>query len=140
MISQTAEYALRATVCLAQHPGKPLTTAEIASLTKVPEPYLSKVLKALAKGGIVNSKRGLHGGYILGHPVETLPLLDIITAVDPLKRIESCPLKLEAHGTHLCALHKRINHSIQLMEAVFRDATLQTILDEPSKSIPLCES
>lgn len=140
MISQTAEYALRAAICLAQHPETPLTTAEIARCTKVPESYLSKVLKALAKGEIVISKRGLHGGYILGHPIDSLPLLNIINAVDPIKRIESCPLKLGAHSTNLCALHKRINHSIELMEDVFRNSTIQTILEEPSKSIPLCES
>ena len=140
MISQTAEYALRAVVCLAQHPEKPLTTAEIANWTKVPEPYLAKVLKALAKGEIVISKRGLHGGYTLGHPVDRLPLLNVINAVDPIKQIESCPLKLSAHGTNLCALHKRINQSIKLMEDVLRNATIQTILEEPSMSIPLCES
>ena len=140
MISQTAEYALRAVVCLAQNPEKPLTTVEIANYTKVPVPYLSKVLKALTKGEIVISKRGLHGGYILGHPANNLPLLNIINTVDTIKQIESCPLKLGEHGTNLCALHQRINQSIKLMEDVFRNATIQTILEEPSRSVPLCES
>ena len=140
MISQTAEYALRAAVCLAQNIEKPLTTAEIANCTKVPESYLSKVLHALVKGGIVTSKRGLHGGYILAHPVDVLPLLDIINTVDPIKMIETCPLKLESHGTNLCALHKSINQSIKLMEDVFKNATIKTILDDPTKSIPLQNS
>ncbi len=140
MISQTAEYALRAVVCLAQNPAKPLTTVEIARITKVPEHYLSKVLHRLAKGGIVRSQRGLHGGYILNHAVDQLPLLGIINAVDPIKQIESCPLKLDTHGTNLCALHKKINHSIKLMEEVFKNSTVQTILDEPSQSIPLLDS
>jgi Rrf2 family protein len=126
-------------VCLAQNPDKPLTNVEIARLTKVPEHYLSKVLHALVKGGIVRSQRGLHGGYILTQAIDKLPLLDIINAVDPIKQIESCPLKLGAHGTNLCALHKRINHSIKLMEEAFNASTIQTILDEPSKSVPLCE-
>jgi len=139
MISQTAEYALRAVVCLAQNPERPQTNIEIARLTKVPEHYLSKVLQALAKGGIVGSRRGLHGGYSLLHAVDRLPLLDIINAVDPIRRIESCPLKLDAHGKDLCALHLRINRSIQLMEEAFRNATVQTIIDETSKSVPLCE-
>ena len=140
MISQTAEYALRAIVCLAQNPEKPQTTVEIAKVTKVPEHYLSKVLHALTKGEIIRSQRGLHGGYILSHAVDQLPLLDIINAVDPIKQIVSCPLKLSTHGTHLCALHKKINHSIKLMEDVFKNSTVQTILDEPTQSIPLCES
>lgn len=140
MISQTAEYALRAVVSLAQSPEQPHTTTEIAKLTKVPEHYLAKVLHALAKGGIVNSQRGLHGGYVLAHAPDRLPLLDVINAVDPIRHIESCPLKLETHGTHLCPLHKKVSRSISLIEELFRGSTIGTILSEPTQSIPLCES
>ncbi len=140
MISQTAEYALRAIVCLAQNPDKPHTTAEIAKWTKVPEHYLSKVLLALAKHEVVYSKNGLHGGYVLAHAPENLPLLNIINAVDPIKHINSCPLKLKTHGTHLCRLHKRVNDSIKMIEETFRTSTIAMILNEPTQSIPLCES
>ena len=140
MISQTAEYALRAVVALAQSADQPHTATEIARLTKVPEHYLSKVLHALARAEVVHSQRGLHGGYVLAHPPDRLPLLTVINAVDPIRHIESCPLKLETHGTHLCPLHKKVNASISLIEKLFRDATIATILAEPTKSIPLCES
>jgi Rrf2 family transcriptional regulator, nitric oxide-sensitive transcriptional repressor len=140
MISQTSEYALRAVVCLAQNPDKPHTTAEIAKWTKVPEHYLSKVLLALAKHEVVISKKGLHGGYVLAHDPEDLPLLNVINAVDPIKHIKSCPLKLKTHGTHLCRLHQRLNESIDMMEDLFRTSTVALILNEPTQSIPLCES
>ena len=140
MISQTSEYALRAVVSLAQSPEQPHTAAAIAKATKVPEHYLAKVLHALAKGGIVHSQRGLHGGYVLAHAPDRLPLLDVINAVDPIRHIESCPLKLETHGTHLCPLHKKVNGAIGLIEELFRNATIGTILAEPTRSIPLCES
>ena len=140
MISQTAEYALRAVLALAQRPEKPLTTGEIAHATKVPEFYLSKVLHGLAKGEIVSSKRGVNGGYMLSRPGNQIKLLEIINAVDPIKLIKKCPLKLKTHSTDLCALHSRINQSILLKEDVFREATIQMILEYPSKSIPLCES
>ena len=89
MISQTAEYALRAVVCLAQNQDKPHTTVEIAKWTKVPEHYLSKVLLALAKHEVVSSKKGLHGGYVLAQPPEDLALLEVINAVDPIQHIKS---------------------------------------------------
>jgi Rrf2 family nitric oxide-sensitive transcriptional repressor len=44
MISQTAEYALRAIVYLAMNPGEAFTAQQISLSTKVPAPYLSKVL------------------------------------------------------------------------------------------------
>ncbi len=140
MISQTSEYALRAVVCLAQNPDKPYTTAEIAKWTKVPEHYLSKVLLALAKHEVVYSKKGLHGGYVLAQNPEELPLLNVINAVDPIKHIKSCPLKLKTHGTNLCRLHQRLNESIDTMEELFRTSTVALILSEPTQSIPLCES
>jgi Rrf2 family protein len=140
MISQTSEYALRAVVCLAQSPDKPHTTAEIARQTKVPEHYLAKVLLTLAKHEVVYSKKGLHGGYMLANTPDNLPLLDVINAVDPIKHIKSCPLKLKSHGTNLCRLHKRVNDSIDLIEELFRTSTVGTILSDPTKSIPLCES
>ena len=64
MISQTAEYALRAIVYLAGQ-ELPQTTQQIAATTRVPAGYLSKVLQALARGGLVHSQRGLHGGFTL---------------------------------------------------------------------------
>ena len=67
-------------------------------------------------------------------------VLTVINAVDPIRHIESCPLKLETHGTHLCPLHKKVNASISLIEELFRDATIGTILAEPTQSIPLCDS
>jgi len=140
MISQTSEYALRAVICLAQHPDKLHTATKIAKLTKVPDPYLSKVLLILAKHEVVISKKGLHGGYGLAHSPEKITLWAIINAVDPIKHIKSCPLKLESHGTHLCRLHKRVNDSINMIEELFKTSTIAMILDQPTQSIPLCDS
>jgi len=140
MISQTSEYALRAVVYLAQNPDRAYTTLEISKWTKVPEHYLSKVMLALVKHEVVYSKKGLHGGYMLAREPENLPLLSVIDAVDPIKHIKSCPLKLKTHGTNLCRLHKGLNDSIDTIKIMFHTSTVATILNEPTQSIPLCES
>lgn len=59
MISQTAEYALRAVVFLSKNADMAYTTDQIAKVTHVPAPYLSKVLQPLIKARIVQSQRGL---------------------------------------------------------------------------------
>ncbi|MCW3097835.1 MAG: transcriptional repressor NsrR [Chthonomonadaceae bacterium] len=138
MISQTAEYALRAVAQLCSRPGEAQTTQQIADATHVPMPYLSKVLQALARAGLIHSQRGLHGGITLLRQPETLTVYDVVQAVDPMQRIMTCPLGLEAHGTHLCPLHRRLDDALLLVEQAFRDSTIADLLREPSTSKPLC--
>ena len=139
MISQTAEYALRAVVYLAAPTEKPLTTQEIAARTQVPESYLSKVLQSLGRAGILNSQRGLHGGFSLAKKSDSLTLLEVINAIDPINPIKECPLKLENLGTNLCPLHTRINQSIEALINTFGDTTLAEILEECPDNKPLCQ-
>jgi Rrf2 family transcriptional regulator, nitric oxide-sensitive transcriptional repressor len=138
MISQTAEYALRAIVFLADQ-GDARTTQEIAAATLVPPSYLSKVMQALSRAEVVRSQRGLHGGFTLARSPDELSVWDVIEAVDPIQRIRTCPLGLKAHGTRLCPLHRRLDDALALVEHAFRESSLGDLLREPSKSKPLCD-
>src|SRR5438067_9463549 len=124
MISQTAEYALRAVVCLGTEGARPLTTQAIADRARVPAGYLAKVLQSLGRAGIVGSQRGLRGGFVLARTLDELTVLDVINAVDPLKRIKRCPLGLAAHGQRLCPLHQRLDEGIALVESLFEGTTI----------------
>lgn len=139
MISQTAEYALRAIVFLAMNTGSAFTTQQIAKTTKVPSAYLSKVLKSLVRAGLVQSQRGLGGGFVLTKPAEEMNILEVLNAVDPIQRIRTCPLGLKAHGTVLCALHKRLDDATAIIEKSFADITIAELLARPTASIPLYE-
>src|SRR5689334_17739736 len=116
MFSHTVEYALRAVVWLADQYPEPLTTRQIAASTHVPGGYLSKVLQGLARAGLVQAQRGLHGGFTLARGPDRISILDVINAVDPLHRIHSCPLNLSSHGSNLCPLHKRLDDTIATIE------------------------
>lgn len=140
MISQTAEYALRAVVCLANCPEVSLTTPKIAKITKVPSSYLAKVLQSLGKAKIVKSQRGLHGGFKLAKPAERTTLLEVINAVDPIQPILECPLGLKSHGNKLCLLHKKLNDCIVSTQKVFLEATVQETLLRSGKGNSLCET
>lgn len=138
MFSQTVEYALRAVVHLAMRRSEPQTTAMIAESTKVPTAYLSKVLQGLRAKGIVNLQRGLGGGVSLAIPPDKLTILDVVTAVDPIPRIRTCPLELKSHGVRLCALHFRMDAALSKVEDAFRSTTLAELLTDPNPSVPLC--
>lgn len=139
MFSQTTEYALRATVWLAQNTGTPQTTQQIAEATKVPLGYLAKVLQALGKAGVVRSARGLHGGFELVKAPEMVSILEIIAVVEPIRRIRSCPLDLNAHRLKLCPLHKKMDQALAMIEETFSSTTLADIVNTPSSSKPLCD-
>ena len=138
MISQTTEYALRAMVALASK-GEAMVTRDLADATRVPAGYLSKVLQSLRRAGLVNSQRGLEGGFELALPPADISLYMVVQAVDPIQRIHSCPLGLKAHGVKLCPLHRRLDNAMRMVEEAFRDTTLAEILAEPSASKPLCD-
>lgn len=139
MFSQTVEYALRAVVHLASQSPRACTTEEIATTTRVPKAYLSKVLQSLRRGGIVHSQRGIGGGMTLVKEPDALTILDVVNAVEPICRIATCPLGLEAHGTRLCPLHRRMDQALAHVESAFGSTTLAEVLAEPSESIPLCD-
>ena len=67
-------------------------------------------------------------------------MLDIVQAVDPIRRIETCPLKLASHGIRLCPLHRRLDDAIRTVEEAFRSTTFAELLNESTESKPLCES
>ena len=140
MISQSAEYALRAVLWLAGHPEATLSTPEIARRTMVPAGYLSKILQALARAGLVASTPGRAGGFILTRPANRISVLDVISAVGQLPRIERCPLGMEGHGGHLCPLHQRLDDVAAHAERVFADTTLAELVKERESGGVLCET
>jgi Rrf2 family transcriptional regulator, nitric oxide-sensitive transcriptional repressor len=137
MISQTAEYALRAMVFVAMQKAA-VTGQEIAAVTKVPPGYLSKIMQQLVKGKVVNSQRGIGGGFVLSRTADKISILDVINAVDPIDRIESCPLGISSHGFNLCPLHKRLSDATAYVEAAFSQSFLSELLEEAQS--PLCKS
>jgi Rrf2 family protein len=139
MFSQTVEYALRAVVYLAGQVPDFRTTEEIARVTRVPQAYLAKVLQSLVHAHLVRSQRGIGGGVALAKPPDELTILEVVQAVDPIRRIRECPLGLAAHGVRLCPLHKRLDNALALVEKAFGETTLAEVLAEPSESVPLCD-
>lgn len=131
MFSQSTEYSLRAVVCLAAlAPSTPLTTQEIARHTRVPAGYLSKVLQALNRAGLIVSQRGINGGHLLARQPQQITLLDVVHAAQRSHRIRTCPLGIESHGTKLCALHRRLDAAAASVECSLAQTTIADVLAE----------
>ena len=137
-LSQTAEYALRAIVWLANHPNTAMTTAQVAEGAQIPSGYLSKVLKTLAQHDLLVPRRGRGGGFTLARPPEEISALDVINAVDPLEPIHHCPLGYASHGSELCPLHRCLNEVVALVEQVFRGTAISELLSTSPDCASLC--
>ena len=128
MISQTAEYALRAAVRLASAYPEPSTAQHVSDDVGVPVPYLAKVLNTLARAGIVSSQRGKNGGFALLRPPAEVTVLDVVQAVDPLIRLHRCPLGRPDHAQGLCPLHRRLDEAVARTEEAFRGTPLGDLI------------
>ncbi|HSW44779.1 MAG TPA: Rrf2 family transcriptional regulator [Phycisphaerae bacterium] len=139
MISQTAEYALRAVVWLAGRPEDAAGTRQIARATCVPPGYLSKVLQGLRRARLVVSLAGRAGGFRLAREPAKITILEVVNAVDPLLRIRRCPIGLKGHARVLCPLHRRLDAAYALVEKVFAETRLSELVGTSDDSGPLCE-
>ena len=83
-VSTRGDYASRALLSLALHSAEagPTSVRDIAERTGLPQPYLEQILLALKGAGIVKSKRGVGGGYILARDPSEITLGEIVSAVD----------------------------------------------------------
>jgi len=85
-VSTRGDYASRALLSLALHAevegDAPTAVRDIAERTGLPQPYLEQILLALKGAGLVRSKRGVGGGYVLARPPEEISLSQIVSAVD----------------------------------------------------------
>lgn len=139
MFSQTVEYALRAMIRLAALDGAPESTDRIAAHTHVPSGYLSKVMRDMVVANLVTSFRGPGGGFILAKRPGEISILDVVNAVDPIRRIEHCPLGDPRH-TALCGLHRRLDDALAIIEQTFRTTTLADVLGTPGRCMAAIQS
>ena len=81
-VSRLTDYATVVMTCIAAHPDDVLSTAQIADETRLELPTVSKLLKSLGHAGLVESFRGVNGGYRLARPAQAISLAEIVEAME----------------------------------------------------------
>lgn len=88
-----AKYALRALMVMAKNEKKMLAAKTIAKEADIPQKFLENILQELRHHGIVDSKRGIFGGYFLVKPAAEISVGDLIRMLDgPLAPIRCASL------------------------------------------------
>ena len=133
-VSQKCQYTLRALFELAKRQGdEPVTVAEIADAQAIPRRFLELIFLDLRSRGVVESRRGNRGGYVLTASPETISVGDIIRAVDGSLAPVNCVV---GRGHEHCRLRNRcafINvwqRAERATEEVYDQTTLQNLIDD----------
>ena len=105
--SRQCEYALQAVIYLAQKKQGDMTTIkEISSHLNIPFHFLGKIFQKLSHKGLLNSMKGVSGGFWLAKPSSEIHLFDIVEAIDGKEVVNSCVLGFsECSNTEPCPMH-----------------------------------
>ena len=126
MLSQSGIHAIRAVVALAEMPeavycGVP----EIARSTGSPRNYLGKILLQLSRHGLVESRKGLGGGFRLARPAAEIRLIDVMASIEDVARWSACVFTSGVCSDATpCMVHTRWSRAREAFLAFLRDTTI----------------
>ena len=129
MLSQTAEYALRAVLYVAQHGDRLVQVSEMAQALRIPRNYLSKIVHALARARVLESTRGKAGGFRLASPPNRLHVVQVVAPFDRLSEKRHCLLgRPQCSDRTACAAHTRWKEVAERVAGFFRETTVAELM------------
>jgi Rrf2 family protein len=106
MITRKTDYAIRCVLHLAASQKEVVMVNEIARERDIPKSFLAKILQNLAKAGIVQSSRGLKGGFRLARKAEAISLLDVVESIEGPVSMNICAVdKKKCIQGSTCSVH-----------------------------------
>jgi Rrf2 family protein len=128
MLSDTAEYALRAVLHIADN-DEMVRVEPMAEALGVPRNYLSKTLHQLARAGILRSMRGPRGGFTLAVPADELTLYQVVECFDSIEARRTCLLgRKQCNDTNPCPAHHRWKGIADQIATFFRTTTVADLV------------
>jgi len=91
-VTRLTDYATVVLTVLAARPGAVLSAPDLAELSGLETPTVSKLLKPLAQAGLVEGLRGAHGGYRLSREAHEISLIEIVEAMEGPLAMTECSL------------------------------------------------
>ena len=125
-ISKKAEYAIKAVITIARHTNtNPLQISEISKKESIPIKFLEQILLNLKNNGILNSKRGASGGYLLARSKDDISIGMILNIVDgPFD-----PIGIHSGNRLSAGLEKCFGQMIEIVNEHLNQFTIRDILE-----------
>jgi len=130
LLSDTAEYALRAVLYIAQHDADgPVRAKVVAEELDVPRNYLSKILHVLAREGILSSTRGGSGGFRLAYDPADVRLDSVVSPFEEIDPARNCILgRPECSEADPCRAHMAWREITDRKSAFLRSTTVADLI------------
>ena len=130
MFSKSCEYAIRAIIYIASEneKDKKVGISEICENIEAPEHFTAKILQVLSRNRIVNSQKGVHGGFYLDDFQKDLKLIDVVTAIDGKALFTGCGLGLkQCSETNPCPLHNKFKAIRNDIKKMLEDTSIEEL-------------
>ena len=128
-VTRKADYAIRCVLYLSSHPERVSSVEEISGATLVPKSFLAKILQQLMKAGIVNSARGVKGGFQLAKKPKAVNLLEVIETIQGPSAANMCAIdKKLCRLSGTCSVHPVWVEIREMAEKRLREENFATLL------------
>jgi len=128
-LQKASRYALYAVLHLASEPGRQYSTADIAERYGISSHHLAKVMRALVRCGLIESVRGVGGGYRFAGNVRRTTLWDVISEFESLEAEVEIPAGVDGEAEIIINGLETVNDELDtLIRATLDSITLQTLL------------
>jgi len=141
MLSKKAKYALQACLALARGvPGTPVMIADIAQAEGLPKKFLELILLDLKNGGILISKKGKGGGYMLAKSPRQITMGQIIRLIEGPLALVPCVSQTayqkcdDCHDEHLCGIRMVMRDVRDQTAQILDSASLADVLERVSNA------
>jgi FeS assembly SUF system regulator len=133
-VSKLTDYATVVMTCLAESSDEVLSAQLLAERARLETPTVSKVLKQLASAGLVDSWRGVNGGYRLAREPGRISVADIVTAMEgPIGMTECCAHSGSCDHESHCGVRVNWQRISDAIRSALEGVTLADMLTQPGK-------
>ena len=138
-LNRMTDYAIVVLGVLARRYGETLATAQLAELTGLNQPTVAKVAKTLTAANLLETQRGVHGGYKLTRQAVDISLVNIVEAMEGPITVNVYVDDAQGHHTvqKCCFMSSKWNRVNLAIRSALGDVSLEDLIDPVQRFVPV---
>lgn len=137
IFSKSFGYAVRGILYIAsrQHVKSFIQAEEISTNLEAPRHFMGKILKRLAKEGMISSIKGPSGGFAINDKTLSLPLVRLLDITNDVATLNQCMLRMkECNGLNPCAMHSQVESVKNELKSILSTTVIGDLVEKPGNN------